>query len=67
MILKEEREKEQIRERHGRSLSAQRYDSKQSNYDAGQSRFTDRKPLISLLKCKDVSVNAAASHLAIKK
>ncbi|XP_034464646.1 actin-binding LIM protein 1a isoform X13 [Hippoglossus hippoglossus] len=34
LILKEEKEKEQIRERHARSLSAQRYDSKQSNCDA---------------------------------
>ncbi|TWW78170.1 Actin-binding LIM protein 1 [Takifugu flavidus] len=34
LILKEEREKEQIRERHARSLSAQRYDSKQSSCDA---------------------------------
>uniref|UniRef100_A0AAQ4QQI4 Actin binding LIM protein 1a n=1 Tax=Gasterosteus aculeatus aculeatus TaxID=481459 RepID=A0AAQ4QQI4_GASAC len=32
LILKEEMEKEQIRERHGRSLSAQRYDPKQTNY-----------------------------------
>ncbi|XP_040923509.1 actin-binding LIM protein 1-like isoform X1 [Betta splendens] len=34
LILKEEMEKEQIRERHARSLSAQRYDPKQTNYDA---------------------------------
>ncbi|XP_016892815.1 actin-binding LIM protein 1 isoform X12 [Cynoglossus semilaevis] len=34
LILKEEKEKEQIRERHARSLSAQRYDSKQTNCDA---------------------------------
>ncbi|XP_060942688.1 actin-binding LIM protein 1a isoform X5 [Limanda limanda] len=34
LILKEEKEKEQIRERHARSLSAQRYDPKQSNCDA---------------------------------
>uniref|UniRef100_A0A674PBP9 Actin binding LIM protein 1a n=1 Tax=Takifugu rubripes TaxID=31033 RepID=A0A674PBP9_TAKRU len=34
LILKEEKEKEQIRERHARSLSAQRYDSKQSSCDA---------------------------------
>ncbi|XP_065815476.1 actin-binding LIM protein 1a [Labrus bergylta] len=34
LILKEEMEKEQIRERHARSLSAQRYDPKQSNCDA---------------------------------
>uniref|UniRef100_A0AAQ4RRJ0 Actin binding LIM protein 1a n=2 Tax=Gasterosteus aculeatus aculeatus TaxID=481459 RepID=A0AAQ4RRJ0_GASAC len=34
LILKEEMEKEQIRERHGRSLSAQRYDPKQTNCDA---------------------------------
>uniref|UniRef100_A0A674NK81 Actin binding LIM protein 1a n=1 Tax=Takifugu rubripes TaxID=31033 RepID=A0A674NK81_TAKRU len=39
LILKEEKEKEQIRERHARSLSAQRYDSKQSSCDAGQSCF----------------------------
>ncbi|XP_026211176.1 actin-binding LIM protein 1a isoform X10 [Anabas testudineus] len=34
LIFKEEMEKEQIRERHARSLSAQRYDPKQSNCDA---------------------------------
>ncbi|KAM9727588.1 actin-binding LIM protein 1a isoform 24-T25 [Menidia menidia] len=34
LILKEEMEKEQIRERHARSLSAQRYDPKQGNCDA---------------------------------
>ncbi|KAG7511709.1 actin-binding LIM protein 1 isoform X7 [Solea senegalensis] len=34
LILKEEMEKEKIRERHARSLSAQRYDSKQNNCDA---------------------------------
>nr|XP_033469078.1 actin-binding LIM protein 1a isoform X11 [Epinephelus lanceolatus] len=34
LILKEEMEKEQIRERHARSLSAQRYDPKQTNCDA---------------------------------
>ncbi|XP_068581627.1 actin-binding LIM protein 1a isoform X4 [Cebidichthys violaceus] len=33
LILKEEMEKEQIRERHARSLSAQRYDPKQTNCD----------------------------------
>ncbi|XP_060896594.1 actin-binding LIM protein 1a isoform X12 [Labrus mixtus] len=33
LILKEEMEKEQIKERHARSLSAQRYDPKQSNCD----------------------------------
>ncbi|XP_068597716.1 actin-binding LIM protein 1-like [Brachionichthys hirsutus] len=33
LILKEEMEKEQIRERHARSLSAQRYDSKQTDCD----------------------------------
>ncbi|KAM4592222.1 actin-binding LIM protein 1a isoform 6-T7 [Odontesthes bonariensis] len=33
LILKEEMEKQQIRERHARSLSAQRYDPKQSNCD----------------------------------
>uniref|UniRef100_A0A3Q4HS54 Actin binding LIM protein 1a n=1 Tax=Neolamprologus brichardi TaxID=32507 RepID=A0A3Q4HS54_NEOBR len=32
LILKEEMEKEQIRERHARSLSAQRYDPKQTSY-----------------------------------
>uniref|UniRef100_A0A3Q3FHC5 Putative adherens-junction anchoring domain-containing protein n=1 Tax=Labrus bergylta TaxID=56723 RepID=A0A3Q3FHC5_9LABR len=41
LILKEEMEKEQIRERHARSLSAQRYDPKQSNCDAG----TESPPL----------------------
>ncbi|CAL8300192.1 unnamed protein product [Merluccius merluccius] len=34
LILKEEKEKEQIRERHARSLSAQRYDPKQTNCEA---------------------------------
>ncbi|XP_031140158.1 actin-binding LIM protein 1 isoform X5 [Sander lucioperca] len=34
LILKEEMEKEEIRERHARSLSAQRYDPKQTNCDA---------------------------------
>ncbi|XP_053730546.1 actin-binding LIM protein 1a isoform X3 [Synchiropus splendidus] len=34
LILKEEMEKEQIRDRHARSHSAQRYDPKQSNCDA---------------------------------
>nr|XP_020453049.1 actin-binding LIM protein 1 isoform X5 [Monopterus albus] len=33
LILKEEMEKQQIRERHARSLSAQRYDPKQTNCD----------------------------------
>uniref|UniRef100_A0A3B3VBE5 Actin binding LIM protein 1a n=1 Tax=Poecilia latipinna TaxID=48699 RepID=A0A3B3VBE5_9TELE len=33
LILKEEMEKEQIRERHARSLSAQRYDPKMNNSD----------------------------------
>ncbi|CAK6951812.1 actin-binding LIM protein 1-like isoform X8 [Scomber scombrus] len=33
LILKEEMEKEKIRERHARSLSAQRYDPKQTNCD----------------------------------
>uniref|UniRef100_A0A8C2XLW6 Actin binding LIM protein 1a n=1 Tax=Cyclopterus lumpus TaxID=8103 RepID=A0A8C2XLW6_CYCLU len=32
LILKEEMEKEHIRERHARSLSAQRYDPQQTNY-----------------------------------
>ncbi|CAI5653597.1 unnamed protein product [Oreochromis niloticus] len=36
LILKEEMEKEQIRERHARSLSAQRYDPKQTSCDADQ-------------------------------
>uniref|UniRef100_A0A3Q2D846 Actin binding LIM protein 1a n=1 Tax=Cyprinodon variegatus TaxID=28743 RepID=A0A3Q2D846_CYPVA len=35
LILKEEMEKEQIRERHARSLSAQRYEPKMNNCDAG--------------------------------
>uniref|UniRef100_A0A3Q3IYS4 Actin binding LIM protein 1a n=1 Tax=Monopterus albus TaxID=43700 RepID=A0A3Q3IYS4_MONAL len=35
LILKEEMEKQQIRERHARSLSAQRYDPKQTNCDIG--------------------------------
>ncbi|XP_077351248.1 actin-binding LIM protein 1a isoform X2 [Festucalex cinctus] len=34
LILREEMEKEQIRERHARSVSAQRYDGKQDNGDA---------------------------------
>ncbi|XP_061765994.1 actin-binding LIM protein 1-like isoform X2 [Nerophis ophidion] len=34
LILREEMEKDQIRERHARSLSAQRYDPKQNNGDA---------------------------------
>ncbi|XP_034408545.1 actin-binding LIM protein 1a [Cyclopterus lumpus] len=34
LILKEEMEKEHIRERHARSLSAQRYDPQQTNCDA---------------------------------
>ncbi|XP_068508653.1 actin-binding LIM protein 1 isoform X18 [Syngnathus scovelli] len=34
LILREEMEKEQIRERHVRSVSAQRYDTKQDNGDA---------------------------------
>ncbi|KAJ3610701.1 hypothetical protein NHX12_022793 [Muraenolepis orangiensis] len=34
LILKEEKEQEQIRERHARSLSAQRYDPKQTNCEA---------------------------------
>ncbi|XP_038150629.1 actin-binding LIM protein 1a isoform X12 [Cyprinodon tularosa] len=34
LILKEEMEKEQIRERHARSLSAQRYEPKMNNCDA---------------------------------
>lgn len=38
LILKEEMEKEQIRERHARSLSAQRYDPKQTNCDAGEEK-----------------------------
>ncbi|XP_076022455.1 actin-binding LIM protein 1a [Genypterus blacodes] len=33
LILKEEMEKDQIRDRHARSLSAQRYDPKQTNCD----------------------------------
>uniref|UniRef100_A0A8C5NAI1 Actin binding LIM protein 1a n=1 Tax=Gouania willdenowi TaxID=441366 RepID=A0A8C5NAI1_GOUWI len=42
LILKEEMEKDQIRERHARSLSAQRYDPRQSNSDTGteQNNFT---------------------------
>lgn len=39
LILKEEMEKEQIRERHARSLSAQRYDPKQTNCDAGAAQL----------------------------
>ena len=36
LILKEEKEKEQSRERHSRSVSAQRYDPKPSNCEAGK-------------------------------
>lgn len=39
LILKEEMEKEQIRDRHSRSLSAQRYDPKQTNCDGGKERL----------------------------
>lgn len=35
LIMKEENEKEQIREGHARSQSAQRYESQQNNYDGG--------------------------------
>uniref|UniRef100_A0A3P9NUY8 Actin binding LIM protein 1a n=1 Tax=Poecilia reticulata TaxID=8081 RepID=A0A3P9NUY8_POERE len=42
LILKEEMEKEQIRERHARSLSAQRYDPKMNNCDAGTLARMDR-------------------------
>uniref|UniRef100_A0A3Q3SGX7 Actin binding LIM protein 1 n=1 Tax=Mastacembelus armatus TaxID=205130 RepID=A0A3Q3SGX7_9TELE len=38
LILKEEMEKEQIRERHARSLSAQRYDPKQTNYQTSPTK-----------------------------
>uniref|UniRef100_A0A3B3YFX1 Actin binding LIM protein 1a n=1 Tax=Poecilia mexicana TaxID=48701 RepID=A0A3B3YFX1_9TELE len=40
LILKEEMEKEQIRERHARSLSAQRYDPKMNNCDPQSTDFT---------------------------
>uniref|UniRef100_A0A7N9AUF7 Actin binding LIM protein 1 n=1 Tax=Mastacembelus armatus TaxID=205130 RepID=A0A7N9AUF7_9TELE len=43
LILKEEMEKEQIRERHARSLSAQRYDPKQTNCDAGTEQLHQLK------------------------
>uniref|UniRef100_A0A3B4YP80 Actin binding LIM protein 1a n=1 Tax=Seriola lalandi dorsalis TaxID=1841481 RepID=A0A3B4YP80_SERLL len=43
LILKEEMEKEQIRERHARSLSAQRYDPKQTN------SLTPSQPPVTLL------------------
>ncbi|XP_017279801.1 actin-binding LIM protein 1a isoform X11 [Kryptolebias marmoratus] len=45
LILKEEMEKEQIRERHARSLSAQRYDPKMSNCDADQTSPTKTNSL----------------------
>uniref|UniRef100_A0A1A7WSA7 Actin binding LIM protein 1a n=1 Tax=Iconisemion striatum TaxID=60296 RepID=A0A1A7WSA7_9TELE len=45
LILKEEMEKEQIRERHARSLSAQRYDPKTSNCDADQTSPTKTNSL----------------------
>uniref|UniRef100_A0A1A8QV79 Actin binding LIM protein 1a n=1 Tax=Nothobranchius rachovii TaxID=451742 RepID=A0A1A8QV79_9TELE len=45
LILKEEMEKEQIRERHARSLSAQRYDSQTSNCDADQTSPTKTNSL----------------------
>uniref|UniRef100_A0A1A8MXK4 Actin binding LIM protein 1a n=1 Tax=Nothobranchius pienaari TaxID=704102 RepID=A0A1A8MXK4_9TELE len=45
LILKEEMEKEQIRERHARSLSAQRYDPQTSNCDADQTSPTKTNSL----------------------
>ncbi|XP_013870613.1 actin-binding LIM protein 1-like isoform X3 [Austrofundulus limnaeus] len=45
LILKEEMEKEQIRERHARSLSAQRYDPKTSNCDADRTSPTKTNSL----------------------
>lgn len=45
LILKEEMEKEQIRDRHSRSLSAQRYDPKQSNCDGGKEGRRSALPL----------------------
>uniref|UniRef100_A0A7N8YQ47 Actin binding LIM protein 1 n=1 Tax=Mastacembelus armatus TaxID=205130 RepID=A0A7N8YQ47_9TELE len=50
LILKEEMEKEQIRERHARSLSAQRYDPKQTNCDAGTEQLHQ-------LKCSKCTCN----------
>uniref|UniRef100_A0A3B5LGV6 HP domain-containing protein n=1 Tax=Xiphophorus couchianus TaxID=32473 RepID=A0A3B5LGV6_9TELE len=44
LILKEEMEKEQIRERHARSLSAQRYDPKMNNCDAGSQKRPPQLP-----------------------
>uniref|UniRef100_A0A672IUP9 Actin binding LIM protein 1a n=1 Tax=Salarias fasciatus TaxID=181472 RepID=A0A672IUP9_SALFA len=44
LILKEEMEKEQIRERHARSLSAQRYDPKQTNCDPTSPTKTNSLP-----------------------
>uniref|UniRef100_A0A8D3AII9 Actin-binding LIM protein 1-like n=1 Tax=Scophthalmus maximus TaxID=52904 RepID=A0A8D3AII9_SCOMX len=49
LILKEEKEKEQIRERHGRSLSAQRYDTK-TNCDAGTEQLHHGDVLLSVLR-----------------
>ncbi|KAM6956512.1 actin-binding LIM protein 1a [Aplochiton taeniatus] len=45
LILKEEKEKEQIRERHARSLSAQRYDPKQTDCDADPTSPTQTNSL----------------------
>lgn len=61
LILKEEMEKEQIRERHARSLSAQRYDPKQTNCDTGtRVRCLLKHDSISDLK-KTVNVSFAES------
>ncbi|CDQ70294.1 unnamed protein product [Oncorhynchus mykiss] len=38
LIMKEENEKEQIREGHARSQSAQRYEPQQNNYDGDDSK-----------------------------
>ncbi|KAJ4949327.1 hypothetical protein JOQ06_020842 [Pogonophryne albipinna] len=45
LILKEEMEKDQIRERHTRSLSAQRYDPKQTDCDAESTSPTQTNSL----------------------
>uniref|UniRef100_A0A669BIG5 Actin binding LIM protein 1a n=1 Tax=Oreochromis niloticus TaxID=8128 RepID=A0A669BIG5_ORENI len=50
LILKEEMEKEQIRERHARSLSAQRYDPKQTSCDAGTEQLC--QPNLNSKACK---------------
>lgn len=67
LILKEEMEKEQIRERHARSLSAQRHDPKQTNCDAGTGQphqlfalesavYSDTRPVLYIQYTSHVSL-----------